>query len=289
MKPLFMWAGGKTKMQKHYKPYLPKLFDTYIEPFFGGGAMMIQALKINPKAKVVINDINPSIVNIYSAIKDNIKPFLEELDRLDSVFIPMNKEDRKQFYYTIRNEHAWDAATWSKPYEAARLYFLMKTGFNGIWQINKNTNNRFGTPSGLLTQKTSVYDRQNVLEWHRTLQTTTIMCGDYKDTLVHADENTWVFMDPPYRGGFTKYGVEFDDNCQREVVDNARWLTEEHFSTVWITNRDIGDDFFDEYKTMQRYQFDVVYTAGRRKKTEGGFKAKKAKEILLISSPSIVI
>ena len=39
MKPLFIWAGGKNKMLKHYLPIMPKQVDTYVEPFFGGGAM----------------------------------------------------------------------------------------------------------------------------------------------------------------------------------------------------------------------------------------------------------
>ena len=60
IKPLFMWAGGKSKMVKHYKNLLPMNFDTYIEPFFGGGAMLLTALQINPQAKLVINDVNDS-------------------------------------------------------------------------------------------------------------------------------------------------------------------------------------------------------------------------------------
>ena len=43
MKPLFMWAGGKKKLLKKYEPHLPQDFDTYVEPFLGGGAMFIWA------------------------------------------------------------------------------------------------------------------------------------------------------------------------------------------------------------------------------------------------------
>ena len=43
VKPLFMWAGGKTSLIKEYesRKLLPETFDTYIEPFLGGGAMFI--------------------------------------------------------------------------------------------------------------------------------------------------------------------------------------------------------------------------------------------------------
>ena len=201
MKPLFMWAGGKTKMMKHYHPHLPKSFNTYIEPFFGGGATFIVAHSINPNAHFVINDVNQFIIDIYKSIKNDVNNFINKLDSLSNSYLPLSKADRKTFYYDLRKQYAFDYSKWSKTEESAVLYFLMKTGFNGIWQINKNTNNRFGTPCGLLNEKTSVYDKDNVLEWNKVLQNSTILCGDYKNTLSHVTKNTWLFMDPPYQIG----------------------------------------------------------------------------------------
>ena len=43
-KSLFMWAGGKRKLLKHYAPYMPNSVDSYCEPFFGGGAMYIHVM-----------------------------------------------------------------------------------------------------------------------------------------------------------------------------------------------------------------------------------------------------
>ena len=286
IKPLFMWAGGKSKMVKHYKNLLPMNFDTYIEPFFGGGAMLLTALQINPQVKLVINDVNEGVINIYRGIQCNLPEFLDMMDNLSSQYLPKNITERKEFYYKLREEHAFDYQQYSRVQEAAILYFLMKTGFNGIWQINKNTNNRFGTPCGLLTQKTSVYDRQNVLEWHRILQDATILHGDYVAALSHITPNSWLFMDPPYRGGFTKYGTTFDDGKQREVIHAAANSPGE----AWVTNRDLGDRFFEDYieevgYPLDIHKFNVTYTAGRRKKTAGGYEAKKAVELLIIKAP----
>ena len=286
MKPLFMWAGGKNKMLKHYKDDFPKTFSTYIEPFFGGGATFIKASQINPNANFVINDINPFIIGIYQAIKSDLQPFLDKMDELSAKYLPLPKVDRKKFYFDLRKEYAFQYTKWNKTEESAVLYFLMKTGFNGIWQINKNTNNRFGTPAGLLNQTDSVYDKDNVKKWHKVLQNTTILCGDYKNVLQHVSKDTWMFMDPPYRGGFTKYATNFDDNMQKEVVDFANQCTQ-YGAQAWITNRDLGDSFFENYITDKQYKmlvkgFDVTYTAGRRKRTSTGFEAKKAREFLII-------
>ena len=75
MTPLFMWAGGKTKLLEHYAPFLPESFDSYHEPFFGGGAMFTWAYEKNPDANFFINDINEHIIGIYQAIRDDLPTF----------------------------------------------------------------------------------------------------------------------------------------------------------------------------------------------------------------------
>ena len=179
MKPLFMWAGGKNKMLKKYASHLPQSFDKYIEPFFGGGAMFVWAYQQNPAATFIINDLNKDIVGIYKAIKNSPDPFIMKLDELSAEYLPLEKEERKKYFYKLRNENAYDYEKWNETEQAAVLYFLMKTAFNGIWQINKNTNGRFGTPSGLLNQKDKVYDKSNVLEWHEALKHCIVLSDDF--------------------------------------------------------------------------------------------------------------
>jgi len=287
VKPLFMWAGGKNKMLKRYQPHLPEKFDKYCEPFLGGGAMFVWAYEKNPQASFVLNDSNEGVVQIYRAIRNDVTKFIARLDMLSGQYLPLSKEDRKVWYYDLRNEHAYDYYKWTSTEEAASLYFLMKTGFNGIWQINKNTNDRFGTPSGLLNQKDTVYDKQNVMKWHAALQQCELMCGDFEETIkkIGRKSNCYVFLDPPYRGSFTQYGVDFDDGLQEKVIaylEVARMLG----SYVLLSNRDVGDDFFEKRRGDNKIvKFPVTYTAGRRKKTEEGFEAKKAIEILMIGEP----
>ena len=282
MKPLYIWAGGKNKMLKKYTDYLPKSFSIYVEPFFGGGAMYCWAYQKNPDARFVINDINESIINIYTSIKYDLDNFINRMDELSNEYLPLDKPARKEYYFSLRHQHAFDYEAWDKTIESATLYFLMKTGFNGIWQINKNTNGRFGTPSGLLNQKDKVYDKENVLEWHSALQRTTILSGDFSATLEHSTKDSYTFLDPPYRGSFTQYGVDFDDKIQLSVLDHLNKCKEQGSYTL-LSNRDVGDGFFeDNVGDNQMAYFDVTYTAGRRKKNDdGSFSAKPAREVLI--------
>lgn len=304
MKPLFIWAGGKNKMLKKYAPHLPETFDKYIEPFFGGGAMFIWAYNKNPDAQFVINDFNEDIIGIYRAIKNDCINFQEHVDALEAIYIPLEKGEtnkelekehnkdwdkiyqvapsRRHFYFKLRQHNAYRYERWTSTQQAAVLYFLMKTGFNGIWQINKNTNNRFGTPFGLGKQKDKVYDRDVVAWWHKALQNTTILCSDFAPVVLeHATKDSFVFMDPPYRDSFTQYETDFNDEHQERVISCLSHCREVG-ALGWMSNRDAHDGFFEERwpKDNIKY-FDVTYTAGRRKKTDNGFEAKPAQEVLL--------
>jgi len=276
-KPLFVWAGGKTKVLKHYAEFMPPAssFSNYYEPFFGGGAMFGHVMNTYRPKNVFINDINSDIISIYRCIKENYDEFIDRLNDLESQYIPLCKEDRKQLYFEIRHQHAYDYESWSKPFESATLYFLMKTGFNGIYQLNKNTNGRYGTPAGLLNQKDVVYDRQVMLWWHNALQNATITSGDWSDC-VNDDPNGFFFFDPPYRNSFADYGNGFGDDSLLKLIDFC-----DRQSKVFLSNRADDNWFDDKCKSLSTHYFDITYTAGRRKKTEDGYEAKKAREILL--------
>jgi len=275
MKPLFIWAGGKNKMLKHYLPLMPTEVDSYCEPFFGGGAMFIHIVKTYNPSKLVINDINDDVMNIYRSIAHDYDVFKERLNALEDHYIPLKKEDRKKYYFEVRHEHAYDYEKWSKPVEAATLYFLMKTGFNGIYQLNQNTNGRYGTPSGLLNQKDTIYDRDVLDWWHQVLQKTEILSGDYINAV--QDVKTFHFFDPPYRDSFADYGNGFGDDQLLHLI-----AISDLRENVFLCNRDSGDGWFDDNKgDLNIARFPVTYTAGRRKKTDTGFQAKQATEVLL--------
>ena len=285
MKPLYIWAGGKNKMIPKYKatPKIPVSgYDTFVEPFFGGGAMMIHIYQSAPIKRFVINDINQEIIGIYEAIKTNVNDFTKRMDYLQSKYIPLDKSDRKKFYYDLREEYIQNWKKWTVIDESATLYFLMKTGFNGIWQTKKDSNGRFATPSGLLNQKKEVYDKNNVLEWNIFLQKVDIFCGDWKTCCNNIQGKSFYFMDPPYRDSFTQYAQVFGDAKHIELIDWCK-KADQRGDLVFYCNRDAGDDFYIQNKGALKIQYyDVTYTAGRRSTGEDGkYQAKTAREILL--------
>jgi DNA adenine methylase len=280
---LFIWAGGKNKMLKHYAPMMPSSIEGYCEPFFGGGAMFVHVMQQYKPKNVVINDINSAIMNIYAAIRDDCDGFIANVEALEQKYLPLSKADRKKLYMDVRHRHAYDFEQMSKSEEAATLYFLMRTSFNGIYQHNKNTNNRYGTGAGLLNQTDRIFDRDAVKWWHDALQGVKIMSCDWRCAVSAVETSgsnhgTFMFLDPPYRGCFTSYGQQFTDDDQKAL---AEWANTQ--SNVMLCNRDTGDTFWQENRgKLNLSEFDVTYTAGRRKREDDGtHSAKKAKEVLL--------
>jgi len=288
MKPLYMWAGGKNKMIPKYQetPGIPYSgYDTYVEPFFGGGAMMIHIYENNPTVKhFVLNDINPEIVGLYYAIRDDIVEFVAECDNYCNHYLQLDKIDRKKYYYQIRKEYTTQYHSWSATKESATLYFLMKTAFNGIWQSTKEAKGRFCTPSGLLNHKDQVYDKENVMEWHKFLQKVSIHNGQWKDCCDNIQGRALYFFDAPYRDSFTQYGTDFDDSRHLELMDFCK-TADQAGHLVMCCNREAGDSFYtDNQGQLGIGYYDITYTAGRRKINDDGSQtAKQAKEILLYS------
>ena len=297
MKPLYMWAGGKNKMIPKYleNPGIPYSgYDTYVEPFFGGGAMMIHIYENNPTVKhFVLNDVNKELVGLYLAIRDHLDEFVLECDAYCTHYLALtDKDKRKAYYYEIRKKYATDYHEWSAAKESATLYFLMKTAFNGIWQTTQWANGRFCTPSGLLNHKDSVYDKENVVEWHKFLQKVSIHSGQWDQCCDSVQGRAFYFFDPPYRDSFTQYGTSFDDTRHQQLIDYCK-TADQAGHLVMYCNRDANDDFYTKNQGHLGIEYyDIKYTAGRRATdvvSEDGQEdktvrtAKSAKEVLLYS------
>ena len=67
MKPFVKWVGGKRQLLPEIETLMPASYNTYYEPFVGGGALLFS---ITPE-KVVIGDMNATLIGTYKSIRDN--------------------------------------------------------------------------------------------------------------------------------------------------------------------------------------------------------------------------
>lgn len=120
-KPIMKWAGGKTQMLSDIMPKIPKKYGKYIEPFIGGGALFFA---LNPD-KAIIADRNPELINMYQQVADNVETVISYLKKYKNT-----KED----FYEVRS---LDWLKLKKEEAAARMIYLNKTCFNGLYRVNK--------------------------------------------------------------------------------------------------------------------------------------------------------
>lgn len=280
---LFMWAGGKGKMLAHYAPHLPERLPEggYAEPFAGGAALFAHLRRERGAFPATLGDTNAEVVRLYEEVRDAPARLIGNLRPYAEAWADRSPQDRKRFYYDVRAEY-WGMP--EGPAATAALYFLMRTGFNGIWQTCADSRGRYGTPVGLTDKPARVVDETAIAAWSGYLAGARLSALPYERQ--PEPEDAFVFCDPPYRDSFTRYGTDFDDAAQERLVAWCRRTARERGCLVWLANRDAGDGFFERAAPDARLlRFPVTYTAGRRKRTEDGFEAKPATELLMIWEP----
>lgn len=301
-KPFIKWVGGKTQLLDEIDRRLPKNITTYVEPFLGGGSVLIHMLETRNDIKnYVVNDLNNELINCYAAIKYN-NSYFELIDELESIKNEFNQsENKKELYYKYRAEYndiiLNRNLTDTKPdffgYEnglsrrvAALFIFLNKTGFNGLYRVNRK--GEFNVPFN--NCKSFNPDFENIKNLHTLFYNKDVkfMSGDYSKIMEWIEkyklyENTFVYMDPPYKPvvekasevSYTSSG--FNDSDQRNLKSFCDDLSEEGIMLLQSNSDPIDSKFFDEL--YENYKIDRV--SARRSINSDGMNRGPVNEIMI--------
>lgn len=189
-KPFVKWAGGKRQIIDKLMMYAPYEYDTYFEPFIGGGALLFE---LSPK-KAVINDYNDELMNVFRCIKDENK-FMKMCSELNH----HEANHSEEYYYEIRNKDR-DKTKFSKITDykrAARTIYLNKACFNGLYRVNSK--NEFNVPFNRKKQ-VNTYDGQNlgIIHSYLNFNDITILNVDFEEAVKNAKKGDFIYFDPPY-------------------------------------------------------------------------------------------
>ena len=207
-KPFVKWAGGKRQIIDMLIKYAPREFNTYYEPFVGGGALFFE---LSPK-KGVINDSNEELINIYKCLCNE-----DKFKKMCSVLNHYEKEHNEEFYYKIRNKdrnkNAYNKlADYTK---AARTIYLNKACFNGLYRINSK--NEFNVPFGK-KNKVNTYDGSNLITVsnYLTLNNIKICNEDFEKSVKTAKKGDFVYFDPPYDSDTSTFNSYTEEGFGKE-------------------------------------------------------------------------
>lgn len=213
-KPFVKWAGGKRQIIDELKKYIPDEFNTYYEPFIGGGALLFE---LAPK-KAVINDSNAELMNVYQVLCDDLK-----FKKMCRVLNNYEANHSEEFFYEIRNKDK-NKNTFNRLSDytrAARTIYLNKACFNGLYRVNSK--NEFNVPFGKKS-KVNTYDGNNLITVsnYLTMNDIKILNKDFEEVLKDAKKGDFVYFDPPYDSDnniFTSYTEEgFGKDEQRRLA-----------------------------------------------------------------------
>ncbi len=260
IKPFVKWAGGKGSLIPQLKKFYPvelenNIINKYVEPFVGGGAVLINILQNYNVKEAYAFDINKDLINCYNVIKENVEELIKELEIKEKAFLELENEDKQVYFYNIRkgynsykiNEDELNVK------RAGEFIFLNRTCFNGLYRVNKN--GEFNVPCGKY-KNPCICDTNNLTRLSLLIKNVNFQYGDYSKSEKYIDNNTFVYFDPPYRplsitSGFTSYTKEdFSDENQKELAEFFKKLDKKEAKLMLSNsnpkNTNKKDNFFEE-------------------------------------------
>ena len=211
VRPFLKWAGGKRQLLPEIKNYVPKKYNTYYEPFLGGGAILFN---LQPK-NATINDSNTELINCYEVIRDSLEELIGDLKK---------HENNESYYYEMRELDR--TTTYKDNYDkikrASRILYLNKTCYNGLFRVNSQ--GQFNVPFGRY-KNPNILDEAVLRAVNKYLNNNRVKIfnTDFEKAVLDAKKGDFVYFDPPYdpvsnTASFTGYDVNgFDKEEQKRL------------------------------------------------------------------------
>ena len=209
-RPVLKWGGGKGRLLPELLARLPQTFEAYHEPFVGGGALFFALAGAGRLERVYLSDANTALIDVYLALSDDVEGVIAALQ-------PHRYE--RDHYYHVRAQRPDDL---SLPERAARIIYLNKTCYNGLYRENRA--GQFNVPFGRYKNPT-ICDEPNLRAVSAVLQGVDIARRRFDSVLGYAKKGDFVYFDPPYvplspTANFTTYDrAGFGPDDQRQLRD----------------------------------------------------------------------
>ena len=197
-RPLLKWAGGKRQLLPALRGFYPVAFTRYIEPFFGSGAVFFDlhaAGRLAGRQAWLVDD-NADLIGCYRMLVSRTDEVIDEL----RVLAAEHSARGDKFYYEVRDARFNPMRAGSSAYTpqlAAMLIYLNRTGFNGLFRVNRA--GQFNVPVGRYANP-RIVDDAHLRQVAATLRTrgVTLGHGSFEGALLDAGKGDFIYCDPPY-------------------------------------------------------------------------------------------
>ena len=188
--PFLKWPGGKRWLVRQLDGLFPSVYERYLEPFLGGGAMFFH---LSPR-RAILSDSNKELINVYRCLKSHA-------EEIDERLVSLQKQHSEALYYLTRKMEPTDAVG-----RAVRFLYLNRTCFNGIYRVNLK--GKFNVPMG--SKDLVEYPKDYLKEVAAILRCASVRESDFEKTIDTATGGDFIYVDPPYtvmhnNNNFVKY------------------------------------------------------------------------------------
>ena len=296
-KPILKWVGGKTQILDKLITEFPNEINNYREIFLGGGSVLLSLLSYVKKGIITVHgniyayDVNEPLIFVYKNIQSSHDELYDKLQFLITEFNecsngtlnrkPANIDEAKQckenYYYWIRMEYNKLTLNDKKGLMGSAMFiFLNKTCFRGVFRVGPRG---FNVPYGHYN-KPEIINKEHLCEIHDLIQGVIFECCDFTTSLNSAEENDYLYLDPPYAPetntsfvGYTENGFNIENHI--ELFKTIHTLTETN-KKVMLSNADVN--LVRENFTGERY---VITSILCKRSINSKNPEAKAKEVII--------
>ena len=274
--PFVKWAGGKTSLLSHLLPHVPLNLTNYYEPFLGGGALFMRICERKKRFNGHLSDTNGELITSYRVIKESPEELIRLLSRFQMEY--ESAFDKSAYFYAHRR-----ARPTGQVELAARLIFLNKTCYNGLYRVNSK--GEFNVPFGRY-KNPKILNSDNIRAVSQVLENTKAQLRtiDYQDAIASCRKADFVYLDPPYQppsetSNFTDYTPGgFSEKDQEELAEEFGKLVDRG-CTVLLSNSDTA-------LIRQLYHdFETKKVTANRPINSVGTGRKGYKELIVLGRP----
>jgi len=223
MRPFLNWAGGKRWLVSSHPESLTRTTGRYIEPFVGSGAVFFF---LQPES-ALLADTNVLLVETYMAVRDEPEKVYDRLRK-------HQRRHSSEYYYRVRSSQPRTRAA-----RAARLIYLNRTCFNGLYRVNLR--GEFNVPIG--SKQSVLYPDDDFEAWALALSGTVVTAQDFEATINSAQFSDFLYVDPPYTvkhnmNNFVKYNEHIFSWSDQERLARCLTAAADRGASVTLSNAD---------------------------------------------------
>ncbi|HPD32915.1 MAG TPA: DNA adenine methylase [Bacteroidota bacterium] len=297
-KPFLKWAGGKTQLLEQFNKYFPEelkngTIKNYYEPFLGSGAVFFYIAQNYQIEKAYLSDINEDLILAFTVVQRNVIELIDELYTLKNGYMVRNEIEREKYFYEIRDifnseKEKINYNTYSTDWipRAAKLIFLNKTCFNGLFRLNRK--GEFNVPYGGY-ENPRILEQSNLINASNLLQIAEIFPTDFENIKNKIISDFFIYFDPPYRpisntSSFTSYSkYDFTEDDQKRLAKLFNEISK-NGNKLMLSNSDPKNINEDDHFFEEMYSnFRIIRVQANRMINSKGDKRGKINELLILN------